>query len=63
MFSGDKINMTKNRPVLHVALPNRSSRPTQVDGVDGGDVSTLVEAELQNMKSFVDSVRSEEWTG
>ena len=60
MFSGHKINMTEDRSVLHVALRNRSSRPLYVDGTN---VSALVEAELQNLKSFVDSVRSGEWTG
>ncbi len=34
MFSGEKINTTENRAVLHVALRNRSNRPIIVDGAD-----------------------------
>jgi glucose-6-phosphate isomerase len=34
MFSGEKINITEDRAVLHVALRNRSNRPILVDGVD-----------------------------
>jgi len=34
MFSGDKINVTEGRAVLHVALRNRSNRPIRADGVD-----------------------------
>ncbi|KAF6077613.1 glucose-6-phosphate isomerase [Phyllostomus discolor] len=34
MFSGEKINFTENRAVLHVALRNRSNTPTLVDGKD-----------------------------
>lgn len=60
MFSGDRINMTENRPVLHAALRNRSAKAICVDGLN---VSALVEAELQNMKDFVDHVRSGEWIG
>src|SRR6266446_5124504 len=34
MFSGEKINITENRAVLHIALRNRSNRPILVDGAD-----------------------------
>jgi len=34
MFSGEKINVTENRAVLHVALRNRSNTPIYVDNVD-----------------------------
>ena len=34
MFSGDRINSTENRAVLHIALRNRSNRPILVDGQD-----------------------------
>ena len=34
MFSGEKINVTEDRPVLHVALRNRSRDPIEVDGKD-----------------------------
>ena len=60
MFSGDRINNTEQRSVLHVALRNRSSRPIYVDGED---VMPGVNAVLQHMEGFVASVRSGEWRG
>jgi glucose-6-phosphate isomerase len=60
MFSGDKINRTENRAVLHVALRNRSSRPILVDGKD---VMPDVNAVLARMRRFTDSVRSGAWKG
>lgn len=60
MFSGEKINFTENRAVLHVALRNRSNRPILVDG---HDVMPGVNRVLQQMRSFVDRVRSGQWTG
>jgi glucose-6-phosphate isomerase len=59
-FSGEKINNTEGRPVLHVALRNRSNQPIQVDGQD---VMPDVNAVLDKMEGFVNSVRSGEWTG
>lgn len=60
MFAGERINMTEGRPVLHTALRNRSSSPVYVDDVN---VMALIDSELAKMKSFVDAVRSAEWTG
>ncbi|TMO57077.1 glucose-6-phosphate isomerase [Pseudoalteromonas phenolica] len=60
MFSGDKINITENRAVLHTALRNRSNSVVEVDGED---VMPLVNAELEKIKSFTDKVRSGEWLG
>jgi glucose-6-phosphate isomerase len=60
MFSGERINITENRPVLHVALRNRSNRPI---AVDGGDVMPAVREVLAKMRRFTDSVRSGEWKG
>jgi len=60
MFSGDKINVTENRAVLHVALRNRSNRPI---AVDGKDVMPAVNAVLAHMKEFSEAVRSGEWKG
>ena len=60
MFSGERINNTENRAVLHVALRNRSNRPILVDGKD---VMPEVNAVLAKLKPFVDSVRSGEWKG
>jgi glucose-6-phosphate isomerase len=60
MMSGDKINGTENRAVLHVALRNRSKRPIRVDGTD---VMPEVEAVLAKMRTFTDAVRSGAWKG
>jgi glucose-6-phosphate isomerase len=49
MFGGEKINETENRPVLHIALRNRSNSPIMVDG---RDVMPQVNEVLQKMKDF-----------
>ena len=60
MFSGEKINGTEGRAVLHVALRNRSNRPIMVDGKD---VMPEVNAVLAKMRDFTERVRSGEWKG
>ncbi len=60
MFRGDRINTTENRPVLHVALRNRSNRPI---AVDGQDVMPEVNRVLEKMRGFCERVRRGEWTG
>jgi glucose-6-phosphate isomerase len=60
MFSGEKINSTENRAVLHIALRNRSNRPILVDGED---VMPAVNAVLARMRGFSERVRSGEWRG
>ena len=60
MFSGDRINHTENRAVLHVALRNRSHRPVVVDGED---VMPKVNAVIGRMGAFAEQVRSGEWRG
>jgi glucose-6-phosphate isomerase len=60
MFTGEKINNTEGRAVLHVALRNRSNRPILVDGQD---VMPEVNAVLTKMKRFTESVRSGAWQG
>jgi glucose-6-phosphate isomerase len=60
MFSGQKINVTENRAVLHTALRNRSNRPIMVDGAD---VMPDVNRVLSKMRAFSESVRSGQWTG
>ena len=60
MFSGEKINITENRAVLHTALRNRSNTPVLVDGVD---VMPEVNAVLAQMRTFTEKVRSGQWTG
>ncbi|XP_071785614.1 glucose-6-phosphate isomerase-like [Asterias amurensis] len=60
MFKGDKINITEQRAVLHVALRNRSNTPIMVDGKD---VMPEVNKVLAQMKTFTQAVRSGEWKG
>jgi glucose-6-phosphate isomerase len=60
MFSGQKINTTEGRAVLHVALRNRSNRPIKVDG---RDVMPEVNGVLAHMRRFTEAVRSGAWTG
>ncbi|MBR1946332.1 MAG: glucose-6-phosphate isomerase, partial [Alphaproteobacteria bacterium] len=60
MFSGEKINITENRAVLHTALRNRSNLPVFVDGKD---VMPQIKAVLEKMKKFSDAVRDGEWKG
>ncbi len=60
MFSGEKINATEDRAVLHVALRNRSNQPVIVDGKD---VMPEVNSVLDQMKVFSESVNSGEWKG
>ncbi|XP_056334119.1 glucose-6-phosphate isomerase b [Danio aesculapii] len=60
MFSGEKINFTEGRAVLHVALRNRSNTPINVDGKD---VMPEVNKVLEKMKGFCHKVRSGEWKG
>ncbi|XP_059849311.1 glucose-6-phosphate isomerase-like [Hypanus sabinus] len=60
MFSGEKINFTENRAVLHIALRNRPDIPIHVDGKD---VMPEVKAVLEKMKAFCQKVRSGDWKG
>jgi glucose-6-phosphate isomerase len=60
MFRGDKINVTENRAVLHIALRNRSNTPIIVDGKD---VMPEVNAVLRHMREFSEAVRSGRWIG
>ena len=60
MFSGQTINVTEGRPVLHVALRNRSNTPILVDGKD---VMPDVNRVLDQMKAFSEAIISGSWTG
>ena len=60
MFRGEKINVTENRAVLHVALRAPRGQSIIVDGVD---VVPEVHAVLDKMAAFADRVRSGGWTG
>lgn len=60
MYSGEQINTTEKRSVLHIALRNRSDTPIKVDGKD---VMPEVNKVLSKMKSFTEKVRSGDWKG
>lgn len=60
MFTGETINATEGRAVLHTALRNRSDRPVIVDGAD---VMDDIHKVLAQMKGFSHAVRSGQWTG
>jgi glucose-6-phosphate isomerase len=60
MFSGERINVSENRPVLHVALRMPRSASLMLNGVD---VVGEVHAVLDRMAAFANQVRSGEWTG
>ena len=59
-FTGEQINETENRAVLHTALRNFSDRPIVVDGED---VMPLVMNELEKMRGFSVKLAAGEWRG
>ncbi len=59
-FSGERVNNTEHRAVLHTALRNRSKDPVSVDG---RDVMPEVNGVLQRMRRFSTAVREGEWRG
>ncbi len=60
MFTGEKINRTEDRAVLHTALRNRSNTPIYTDGKD---VMPEINAVLKQMEDFCSRVHSGEWKG
>jgi glucose-6-phosphate isomerase len=60
MFTGEKINVTEDRAVLHTALRNQSDSPVLVDGQD---VMPEVRKVLAKIKAFTEKVISGEWKG
>jgi glucose-6-phosphate isomerase len=60
MFTGEKINITEKRAVLHIAL--RAPRSASIV-VDGEDVMPQVHEVLDRMTAFANRIRSGEWTG
>ncbi|MCB2425899.1 glucose-6-phosphate isomerase [Methylophaga pinxianii] len=60
MFTGEQINHTEGRAVLHTALRNRANTPVMVDGQD---VMPQVNAVLEKMAAFCEQVHSGKWVG
>jgi glucose-6-phosphate isomerase len=60
MFSGDIINVTEDRPVLHTALRNLGEGPLMVDGQD---VMPEIQRTREQIRAFAEAVRSGEWQG
>lgn len=60
LFSGEKVNMTENRPALHTALRDREQTPILVDGEN---IAVLIANTLKKMRDFVYSVHSGKWVG
>ncbi len=59
-FSGEKINETENRAVLHTALRNRSNTPVLVNGID---VMPKINSVLDHIKLFSENIIAGEWKG
>ena len=60
MFSGEKINLTERRAVLHTALRNQSNKPIMVDGQD---VMPGIRSVFEKMKTFSGRVIGGDWKG
>lgn len=60
MFTGEKINETENRAVLHIALRNMSGRPILVDGID---VMPEVLKVIDKMRHISEKIRKSDWKG
>ena len=60
MFEGHPINVTEGRPVLHVALRNRTNIPITVDG---SDVMSEVNRVLSQIKKFSEDILNGSWKG
>ena len=60
MFSGERINSTEDRSVLHTLLRDRSEKPFILDGKD---IKKDIEIALSDMKTFTDCVRGGKWQG
>ncbi|TXE07796.1 glucose-6-phosphate isomerase [Gelidibacter salicanalis] len=60
MFSGEKINQTEDRAVMHTALRSFSEQPITVDGAD---ILPEIRATRQKMKAFCQKIHNGEWKG
>ena len=60
MFSGERINTTEDRSVLHTLLRDRSKTPFSLDGKD---IKRDIEKALEHMNDFTERVRQGKWQG
>ena len=60
MFSGEKINRTEDRPVLHVAQRDLTGNPQRADGQN---ITPLIFSELEKMKKTAGLIRNRKWLG
>jgi len=60
LFSGERINETENRSVLHTALRNFSKNPIIIDGID---IMPAIKNVLTQMRNFTEKIRNGEWKG
>ena len=60
LFTGEKINHTENRAVLHTALRDKGDAPIMLDGVD---LAPGIKAEREKVKTLARKIRSREWRG
>jgi len=60
MFSGEKINTTEDRAVLHTALRSQKDEPLLIDGID---IRPAIRQQLDKMKLLSDRVRNGQWLG
>ena len=60
MFSGERINSTEDRAVLHTALRDRSGKPINIDGQN---ISADIQQALKKIKAFSDKIRQGTWKG
>lgn len=60
MFTGERINFTEDRPVLHIALRNRNNKPIIVNDKD---VMPDVNAVLEKVKKFTERIHQGDWLG
>jgi glucose-6-phosphate isomerase len=60
LFTGDRINHTENRAVLHTALREKGDRPIMLDGVD---IGSEIKTERARVKTLAEKIRTREWRG
>ncbi|WP_296062204.1 glucose-6-phosphate isomerase [uncultured Amphritea sp.] len=60
LFTGEKVNLSENRPALHTALRQPADQPLLVEGID---ISEEIHASLEKMETLVDQIHNGQWRG